>query len=107
MNSKSSSVMESKSSAAAIGRTGQLVGVRIRSHPGRVEATLMSLVFFGVGFLGLSIGLMIIALYRSDSVPSAQSQISCQSLIDQALSYSGKYCNQIGANKGCYGNTTI
>ncbi len=74
---------------------------------GKRGTSLIPLLLFAFGFLGLSIGLLIFSLYRSGYALSAQSQVNCQSLKDQAISYTGKYCNKIGANEGCYGNTTL
>jgi hypothetical protein len=74
---------------------------------GQRGTSLIPLLLFAFGFRGLSIGLLLFSLFRSGYALSAQSQTNCQSLIDQAISYTGKYCNQIGANQGCYGNTTI
>src|SRR5271157_5962676 len=105
---RSGSPIESKSSKmASLGHGSQLIETHGASSQGKREPSLIPLLLFTFGFLGLSIGLLIFSLYRSGYAPSAQSQANCQSLIDQAISYTGKYCNQIGANKGCYGNTTL
>jgi len=61
-----------------------------------------------IGLLGtLCIGLSAFALFRSNNPPVDTGQASCQKLIDQAITFTGNYCDQIGTNKGCYGNTTI
>jgi hypothetical protein len=63
-----------------------------------------------IGLLGiLCIGLSGFALFRSSYLPATAvaAQANCQKLIDQAILFTGNYCNQIGTNKGCYGNTTI
>ena len=106
---KSSSSIKSKSSKT--------------SSQTKSEPSLMPLVILALGFLACSLGLLVFAFYRTNAglfsqtqaqsqvqnqvQPQIQNQANCQSLIDQAMSYTGKYCNQIGANKACYGNTTI
>jgi hypothetical protein len=41
------------------------------------------------------------------STAIAGHNLACQNLIEQAIKASGDYCNQIGAEKVCYGNITI
>lgn len=58
------------------------------------------------------------ALFRSGFVPFglssgltatavAQSNASCQALIDRAIQASGSFCDETDSNNVCYGNTTI
>jgi hypothetical protein len=63
-----------------------------------------------IGLLGvLFIGFSGVNLFRNTNLPSATvtAQTSCQSLIDRAILFTNNYCNQIGTNKACYGNSTI
>lgn len=85
------------------------------------ESSLAPVIFVALAFLCFSIGLLAFAYYRNASAPitkagsglftlstpTTQSQASCQSLINQAISYTGQYCDHIGPNEACYGNTTI
>ena len=74
-----------------------------------------------VGILGvICIGLWGFALYQSGYLPgalsnadstvspvAANSDLSCQQLINQAMHVSGNYCDHLGPNQVCYGNITI
>jgi hypothetical protein len=74
-----------------------------------------------VGILGvICIGLWGFALYQSGYLPGAlsktdssvtpvvaNSNLSCQELINQAMHVSGNYCDHLGPNQVCYGNITI
>jgi hypothetical protein len=44
---------------------------------------------------------------KNTSIVSAETQATCQELIDRAMQASGDYCNQIGSNQVCYGNNTL
>jgi hypothetical protein len=72
----------------------------------------------GFGLLAmLCLGLGGFSLYRTGYFPFLTTNItataiaaenaSCRILIEKAIQASGEYCNQIGPNEACYGNTTI
>ena len=86
--------------------TASKATARAGSGQKRRAPSLMPLEILVLAVLSCGIGLWGFAAYRITTGPLAH-QTSCQSLIDQAVSYTGKYCDQIGANKACYGNTTI
>ncbi len=88
------------------------------SRPRKTEPSLTPLVFVAVAFLCFSIGLAGFAYYRNvaSRAPAPVSPLqatstpgppTCQTLINQAISYTGKYCDHIGPNEACYGNVTI
>jgi hypothetical protein len=82
----------------------------------RRSFTPMALLVFGLTAL-LCLGLGAFALYRVGYAPFLSTNLtataiaaenaSCQVLIEKAIQASGQYCDQIGPNKACYGNTTI
>ena len=87
---------------------GQSIKAGEGSHPRKPRRSFTPEVIVIIGFLGtLCIGLSAFALFRSSHPPVDTGQASCQKLIDQAIAFTGNYCDQIGTNKGCYGNTTI
>jgi len=79
-------------------------------NQGKRRYSLAPVTTLVIGLLGvLFIGFSGITLFRSTNVPSttAAAQTSCQSLIDRAILFTNNYCNRIGTNKACYGNSTI
>ena len=89
-------------------RTGRSIKAGEGSNPRKYGRSVVPEVIVIIGLLGtLCIGLLAFALFRSNNPPVDSGQASCQKLIDKAISFTGNYCNQIGTNKGCYGNTTI
>jgi uncharacterized membrane protein YgcG len=87
---------------------GQLLKAGEGSNPRKPRRSFAPEAIVIIGLLGtLCIGLSAFALFRSNNPPVDTGQASCQKLIDQAITFTGNYCDQIGTNKGCYGNTTI
>ncbi len=121
MNKPLSPMTPNSSQGRSFNDAGQSIPDREGSRQRKREPSLAPVVIVALGFLCFSIGLLAFAYYRNASAPiskaasgpftfttpTTESQASCQSLIDQAISYTGKNCDHIGPNEACYGNTTI
>ena len=71
----------------------------------------LPLVLTGMGILGvLCLGLLALAVFQAGFLPFSPVNLTataCQAIIEKAMQTSGQYCDQIGANKACYGNITL
>lgn len=65
-------------------------------------ASIFGLIFYRAGYLDSF-------LFASSLTATAiaDRNATCQALIEKAMQASGSYCNEVGANKACYGNDTL
>ncbi len=108
------------SQGRAFDTVNQSMSARPDARRRKQEPSLTPVIVVAVGFLCFSLGLLGFAYYRNITAPIGKivspslatpigtpSQPTCQNLIEQAISYTGQYCDHIAPNKACYGNVTI